>query len=171
MFTIAMMMVSGWTLVHDYRRPDLNEWYAGLHRKGSSFGCCSKEDCHTTEAQLHNGVWWARIGKPVDHQDGSRDWILGNYVRIPGELIVKGDDGLPVRNPEGEAVVRHSKRQRNRSRAHDIVLHRAWPAIVKNGRGCEKGPFAQPASARSLSSISRRRLRTSSSLASACAMP
>jgi hypothetical protein len=108
MFTIAMMAVSGWTLVHDYRRPDLNEWYAGLHRKGSSFGCCSKEDCHTTEAQLRDGVWWARIGKPVDHQDGSRDWILGNYVRIPDELIVKGDDGLPVRNPEGEAVLCHS---------------------------------------------------------------
>src|SRR5215469_8325315 len=52
MFTIAMMAVSGWTLVPDYRRPDLNEWYAGLRRKGSSFGCCSKEDCHTTEAQL-----------------------------------------------------------------------------------------------------------------------
>jgi hypothetical protein len=55
-----------------------------------------------------DGVWWARIGKPVDHQDGSRDWILGNYLRIPDELIVKGDDGLPVRNPEGAAVLCHS---------------------------------------------------------------
>ena len=105
MFTIAMMTVSGWAVAHDYRRPDLDDWYAGLQRKGLSLGCCSKEDCHTTEAELRDGVWWARIGKPVDHQDGSRDWILGSYVRIPDELIVKGDDGLPVRNPEGEAVL------------------------------------------------------------------
>jgi hypothetical protein len=104
----AMMVVSGLTLVYDYRRPDLNDWYAGLHRRGLSFGCCSKEDCHTTEAELRSGVWWARIGKPVDHRDGSRDWILGNYARIPDELIVKGDDGLPVQNPEGEAVLCHS---------------------------------------------------------------
>jgi hypothetical protein len=62
MFTIAMSLVSGWTLVHDYKRPDLNDWYAGLHRKGLSFGCCSKEDCHPTEAELRDGVWWARIG-------------------------------------------------------------------------------------------------------------
>ena len=43
MLTIAVMVVSGWTLVHDYRRPDLNDWYAGLHRKGLSFGCVDLE--------------------------------------------------------------------------------------------------------------------------------
>jgi hypothetical protein len=58
--------------------------------------------------RAREGVWWARIGKPVDHQDGSRDWILGDYVRIPDELIVKGDNGLPVPNPEGEAVLCHN---------------------------------------------------------------
>jgi hypothetical protein len=108
MSTIGMLLVSGWTLVHDYKRPDLNDWYAGLRRKGLSFGCCSKEDCHTTEAELREGVWWARIGRPVDRQDGNRDWILGEYVRIPDELIVKGDNGLPVPNPEGEAVLCHN---------------------------------------------------------------
>jgi hypothetical protein len=30
---------------------------------------------------------------------------LGDYVRIPDELIVRGENGLPVPNPEGEAVV------------------------------------------------------------------
>jgi hypothetical protein len=35
---------------HDDKRPDLDGWYSSLHRKGLTFGCCSKEDCHTTEA-------------------------------------------------------------------------------------------------------------------------
>jgi hypothetical protein len=114
MFTMVIVAVSTWTLVHDYKRPDLDQWYGSLRRPGMSSNwsgissCCSKKDCHTTEAELRDGVWWARIGKPVDRADGSRDWILGDYVRVPDELIVKGNNGLPVANPEGEAVLCHS---------------------------------------------------------------
>ena len=108
----AAALALAWTLLkpvraHDYKRPDLDKWYSSLHRKGASFPCCSKEDCHTTEAELRNGIWWARIGRPIDH-DGRRDWQLGDYVRIPDELIVRGENGLPVPNPEGEAVLCHN---------------------------------------------------------------
>ena len=44
---------------------------------------------------------------PIKRPDGRRDWILGDYVRIPDELIVRGENGLPIPNPEGEAVVCH----------------------------------------------------------------
>jgi hypothetical protein len=58
---------------------------------------------------VRNGVWWARIGRPVIGPDGvSRDWVLLDWVRIPDELIVCGENGLPVPNPEGEPVLCHS---------------------------------------------------------------
>lgn len=91
---------------HDYKRPDLDNWYSGLHRPGAPYPCCSRQDCHTTEAEIRNGVWWARIGKPIDHGE-HRDWELGDYVRIPDELIVRDERGMPVQNPEGEAVICH----------------------------------------------------------------
>ena len=64
---VAVALALAWTLLmpahaHDYKRPDLDGWYSTLHRKGLTLGCCSKEDCHTTEAEVRNGVWWARMG-------------------------------------------------------------------------------------------------------------
>jgi hypothetical protein len=91
---------------HDWKRPDLDNWYTRLHRLNNSIPCCSKQDCHTTEAELRDGVWWARIGKPIDHGE-HRDWELGDYVRIPDEVIVRDERGMPVPNPEGEAVICH----------------------------------------------------------------
>src|SRR5215469_6923214 len=111
---VAAALALAWALLmpahaHDYKRPDLDGWCSSLHREGLTFGCCSKEDCHTTEAEVRNGVWWARIGRPVIAPDGvSRDWVLLDWVRIPDELIVRGENGLPVPNPEGEAVLCHS---------------------------------------------------------------
>jgi hypothetical protein len=96
---------------HDYKRSDLDSWYENLHRPTNGFrstSCCSKQDCHTTEAELRNGEWWARIGKPIDRPDGTRDWELGEYTKIPDELIVRGANGLPVPNEAGEAVICHS---------------------------------------------------------------
>jgi len=104
---IALSLTAGSSQAHDYKRPDLDNWYSSLRRKGLSFHCCSKQDCHTTEAELRDGVWWARLGTPIKRPDGRRDWILGDYVRIPDELIVRGKNGLPIPNPEGEAVVCH----------------------------------------------------------------
>lgn len=92
---------------HDYKRHDLDSWYSSLHRKGLSVPCCSKQDCHTTEAELRDGIWWARLRIPVDRPDGERDWTLGEYVRIPDDLIVRGENGFPIANPEGEAVICH----------------------------------------------------------------
>jgi hypothetical protein len=110
---------------HDWKRPDLDGWYSSLHRKGPTFGCCRKEDRHTTEAEVRNGVWWARIGRPVIAPDGvNRDGVLLG-VRIPDELIVRGENGLPAPNPEGEAVLCHSivwRSGRTRFHPHDALL-------------------------------------------------
>jgi hypothetical protein len=54
---------------------------------------------------------------------------------------------------------------------HDTVLLRAWPAIVKNGRVAKRSIRAARQRADCYQSISPRRLRTSSSVASKCAMP
>jgi hypothetical protein len=96
---------------HDYNRPSLDGWYESLHRPKHGFqstSCCSKQDCHETEAELRNGQWWARLGRPIDHPDGTRDWELGEYTRVPDELIVRGPNGRPVPNEAGEAVICHS---------------------------------------------------------------
>lgn len=91
---------------HDWRRPDLNNWYGSLKRPGVSaaqpYGvasCCSKTDCHTTEAELRRGDWWARIGRP--RKNG--DWDLLDWVRVPPETVLRQQD-----NPTGEGVICHS---------------------------------------------------------------
>jgi hypothetical protein len=84
---IAAALALPWVLLgrvyaHDYKRPELDGWYESLHRPRSNpfqtGSCCSKQDCHTTEAELRNGQWWARLGKPIDRSDGGRDWELGD---------------------------------------------------------------------------------------------
>ena len=114
---IAAALALLWVLVgrvyaHDYKKPELDGWYESLHRPRpnpfQTSSCCSKKDCHTTEAEIRNGQWWARLGKPIDRPDGERDWELGDYTRIPDELIVRGPNGRPVTNEAGEAVICHS---------------------------------------------------------------
>ena len=100
---------------HDYKDRSLDQWYESLHRPGVGAGggygatasCCSKTDCHKTDAQLRQGEWWARIGKPIDKPGGERDWELADWVKVPDHLIVRGPNGLPVRNEAGEAVICH----------------------------------------------------------------
>ena len=94
---------------HDWKRPDLNAWYEGLRATGRGVlgrgvSCCSKQDCHTTEAEIRNGQWWARFGTPRNGQD----WDLGEWTRVPDEVIVRGPNGNPVPNEAGEAVICHS---------------------------------------------------------------
>jgi hypothetical protein len=90
---------------HDWRRPDLDQWYGSLKRPGvasNAWGlssCCSKTDCHTTQAELRGGEWWARIG--VKRADG--DWDLKEFVRVPPEVVLQRQD-----NPAGEGVICHS---------------------------------------------------------------
>lgn len=103
------LLIPTTALAHDWKHPDLDQWYSGLMRPhGHSWSgggsCCSKTDCHTTEAEIRNGKWWARLGVPKEHDD----WDLRDWVEVPDELIVRGPNGNPVANQAGEAVICHS---------------------------------------------------------------
>jgi len=118
---VAALVALTWSAhSHDYKRPALDGWYSNLHRKGLKFGCCSEKDCHTTEAELRKGEWWARLGRPVDYPDDRRDWVLQDWVRVPDELIVRGENGLPVPNPAGEAVLCHNIVWRGVNRPNEL---------------------------------------------------
>jgi hypothetical protein len=93
---------------HDRRRPDLDAWYGSLSRPGL-VSCCSKNDCHVTEAELRSdGRWWARLGRPVRSSNGRVDWALIDWVPIDEHLIVRGVDGRPIPNEAGEPVICHN---------------------------------------------------------------
>jgi hypothetical protein len=93
------------TLTHDWHRPELDSWYGHLRNPQSSspvvrdLGCCSRTDCHTTEAELRGEDWWARLGTP--RRDG--DWDLLDWVKVPKEAVLAHQE-----NPAGEAVICHS---------------------------------------------------------------
>lgn len=103
----AVLLCSAGARAHDWRRPDLDDWYGTLKRpnvavspRQSQFSsCCSRRDCHTTEAELRDGDWWARVGKP--RTDG--DWDLLDWVRVPPDVVLQQHD-----NPTGEGVICHS---------------------------------------------------------------
>ena len=61
--------------------------------------CRSKTDCQTTDAELRSGEWWAKVGI----RDGSGDWDLTDWVKVPPEAVLLGHD-----NPTGEGVICHS---------------------------------------------------------------
>ena len=108
----VLSMHAGIALAHDVNRPDLNSWYRGLHRSGLQLPCCSLKDCHKTEAELReDGSWWGRLGTPVyrNPRDPTEvpSWILGEWIKINDEAIVRDGHGKPVPNPEGEAVICH----------------------------------------------------------------
>ena len=93
---------------HDRRRPDLDAWYGSLSRPGL-VSCCSKNDCHVTEAELQSdGRWWARLGRPVRSSNGRVDWALIDWVPIDEHLIVRGVDDRPIPNEAGEPVICHN---------------------------------------------------------------
>jgi len=110
---LAALPVNGGTArAHDLKRPDLNSWYEGLHRNGLQLPCCSIKDCHKTDAEMReDGSWWGRLGIPVyrNPRDPAEvpNWILGEWIKIKDEAIVRDDHGKPVPNPEGEAVICH----------------------------------------------------------------
>jgi hypothetical protein len=93
---------------HDRRRPDLDAWYGSLSRPGL-VSCCSKNDCHVTEAELRSdGRWWARLGRPIKSPNGRLDCALIDWVPIDEHLIVRGVDGRPIPNEAGEPVICHN---------------------------------------------------------------
>jgi hypothetical protein len=102
----ATFVWSACAWAHDWRRPDLDDWYGGLKRpnvaaspQSQSTSCCSSKDCHVTQAELRGGDWWARVGKP--RSDG--DWDLLDWVRVPSDVVLQQHD-----NPTGEGVICHS---------------------------------------------------------------
>ena len=95
-------------LAHDWKRPDLNAWYSSLKNPRASsrvvrdIGCCSKDDCHETEAQMRGNDWWARLGN--QHRvKGGIDWELADWVKVPAEAVL-----LHQTNPTGSPVICHS---------------------------------------------------------------
>jgi hypothetical protein len=100
---------------HDWRHPNLDAWYSSLSRPGVS-SCCSKNDRHATDAELRSdGSWWARLGEPVDHPDGQRDWVLLDWVPIDDQAIVKG--------PERQA---YTQRRRRTHHLPQYCLGQRW---------------------------------------------
>jgi hypothetical protein len=104
----ALMIPSGGlpAHAHDQRRPDLDTWYGKLRRPGVDPNssskialCCSKTDCHVTDAELRGIDWWARVG--VLKEDGN--WDLQDWVKVPAEAVLQRHD-----NPAGDGVICHS---------------------------------------------------------------
>ena len=58
LLAVAALAYLAKAYAHDWKRPDLDAWYGSLRnpRSGSlavqSLGCCSKNDCHETEAEI-----------------------------------------------------------------------------------------------------------------------
>jgi len=110
LFAAAVILSASPVLAHDQHTMH-DSWYQSLTRPGdSSRGCCNKTDCHTTEAEIRAGDWWARVGKPNDTyaaDDGGRiqvvkRWDLLGWVKVPDSTILRGKN-----NPTGEAVICH----------------------------------------------------------------
>lgn len=113
-------------MAHDAKHPELDSWYKGLKNPNFNsavvrdLGCCSRRDCHETEAELRDGHWWARVGKahleygepkPASETEHALDlvyydviWELTDWKEVPTEAILK------VPNLAGSPVICHSNR-------------------------------------------------------------
>ncbi len=111
-------------MAHDAKHPEFDTWYKGLKNPNfnsavvQDLGCCSKRDCHETEADIRNGRWWARVGKPHIEYGGPKSsgdsehpldlayydvtWELTEWKEVPDEAILK------TSNPTGRPVICHS---------------------------------------------------------------
>lgn len=101
---IAVLATSQAAFSHDAREPSLDQWYGSLVRPGVKApfftSCCSKTDCHTTEAELRGDDWWARVGIRMPNGD----WDLRDWVKVPTNVVL-----LNKGNPTGEGVICHSQ--------------------------------------------------------------
>jgi hypothetical protein len=53
---------------HERNNPSLDGWYESLRRPQPGQGalpCCSRRDCHRTDAELRPDGWYARLGVPT----------------------------------------------------------------------------------------------------------
>lgn len=95
---------------HDARQPNLDGWYSSLKRPGVSpysgqgtQSCCSKEDCHETDAEMRGTHWWAKLGRLHKDEGGHLDWVLEDWVPVPDNVVLQKQS-----NPTGNAVICHS---------------------------------------------------------------
>lgn len=123
---VLFCAVSGLSGAHDQKRPDLDLWYGNLKRPRVSPqqpydmpSCCSKTDCHTTEAEFRGEDWWARVG--VMRPNG--DWDLRDWVKVPKEAVLQQHD-----NPTGEGVICHSVAWVN-NKDGTQTLNTQWVAV------------------------------------------
>ena len=96
-YIIALLFLVSPALAHDHAHPELDNWYTSLKRQ-DGFNCCSKNDCHPTEAEYRGEDVWARAG--MLKEDGS--WELADYIKVPKNRIIYRD------NLAGEPVICHS---------------------------------------------------------------
>jgi hypothetical protein len=105
LFVTASLVAVSAATAHDWNHPELDGWYSSLKRPNARnslrgfTSCCSQIDCHTTDAELRQSTWWARIG--IRQSNG--DWDLRDWVQVPAEVVLSNHD-----NPTGEGVICHS---------------------------------------------------------------
>jgi hypothetical protein len=115
-FTALTYLVKAYA--HDWKRPDLDAWYGSLKnpRSGShavqSLGCCSKNDCHETEAEIRGTEWWARLGIKR-----GLEWEAADWVKVPTEAIL-----LNQSNPTASAVICHSSNFASGPYGHGLTI-------------------------------------------------
>jgi hypothetical protein len=124
LFFLLGLLLAQLSLAHDSKRPEFDAWYKGLKNPKlksavvQDLGCCSRRDCHETEADLHDGHWWARVGdahieyagpKPASEAEHPLDlayeditWELTDWKEVPAEAV------LTTHNPTGSPVICHS---------------------------------------------------------------
>jgi len=121
------------SMAHDSKHPEFDSWYKGLKNPNlksavvQDLGCCSKRDCHITEADIRSGQWWARLGTPhiqygepktaaeaehaLDLVHYEVTWELTEWKKVPSEAILK------VPNPTGSRSFATRLRARAKSGA------------------------------------------------------
>jgi hypothetical protein len=96
---------------HDWKNPQLDGWYSSLTSSGGPLGkgvsCCSKEDCHMTDAELRGDHWWARLGIKHVLPNGEPVFEPADWKEVPDEVVNRGPNGNAIPNPAGEAVICH----------------------------------------------------------------
>jgi hypothetical protein len=122
--TAMSLLLARPSMAHDSNHPEYDSWYQGLKNPNlksavvQDLGCCSKKDCHITEADIRDGKWWARLGEilieygapkssaefehPLDFVQEGISWELTEWKEVPVEAI------LQVANPTGSPVICHS---------------------------------------------------------------
>ena len=106
----VVVLIATPCLAHDAKHPEFDDWYKGLRNSKLStfvnnFPCCSARHCHVTEADIRNGKWRARVGKPevkFDLVHTTVTWTLSEWQEVPQQAI------LQVPNPTGSPMICHS---------------------------------------------------------------